>query len=166
MFEQSIRSTRRLQVVNNITPADAAARIVSALGAFGLRPTPICELSSIDKRTLAGVLAREAEPSPALLARLEILLAEQASIKFAVLAQAAMLGGDCAAVVRAVLPAVRRLADFLAAEADRHAAADGWPRRLTPQEQAAALESHNIDVAVVEAKEAAERAALDRESAW
>lgn len=135
-----------------------ATRIVQALGHLGVKPSPAATLSGMDPKNLRDTLGWKTTPTEATLLRLEATLREQAERSFRELASLALLDGPNDFILRAIGPSVARLHAALEGESDRLATAAGWPRRLGAQERQERLEAHHVDLAQIEAEEAAANA--------
>lgn len=141
-------------------------RALNVLALLGVTRTACAAACGINAAHLSSIVSGEKPASETITAKLESFVRATADNKLAAIAQYIALDGGCPLVVRAMAPSVRRLARELDAAEDGLAHASGWPRRLTPQEQAERMARQKLEIAEIETREEAERAAIERGGGW
>lgn len=149
-----------------MTDQDQMSRALIALAQSGITKTSVARGIGVNPADLAAMIDGSREPSTPAMLKLEAFTRETFENKLAALAQMVTFDGGCPLLVRALAPSIRRLAAVLADVESKLADAAGWPRRLTVQEQAERMARHNVEVAMIEAQEAALNAEIESTTGW
>lgn len=131
-------------------------RIVLAFGTFGIMPTKVATMAGMDPKNLRAIMGGETEPREATILKLLDLLRDVTEQRFLGLAQKATFPPEDLGMLRAMVPAAERLARTLRRWLD-DAENGPWPRKLTAQEIAERLRDQQVELAMIEANEEAER---------
>jgi hypothetical protein len=135
-------------------------RIALAAGQLGVKPSKLCERAGLNYTNFREIMGSRAEPRDGTVAVLRDTLRDIATERFQALAEIAIVDRPDVEILRALTPVAVQLAATLQQFLAEHDAA-GWPRRLTPQEQAERMAGHDAELARIEAEEEEARRSIE-----